>query len=72
MPGFDGGHRLAIGDVSGKGVPAGLVMTLANAVVRSVAASARPLDAVLARANDLLGERMEEGANRRETSDRRP
>jgi serine phosphatase RsbU (regulator of sigma subunit) len=52
---------VAIGDVSGKGVPAGLVMVMARSILRSlVARGARPKD-VLREANRLLKQDLEPG-----------
>ena len=59
-----GGTRnlfLAIGDVSGKGVPAGLVMVMARSIIRSlVGRSANPRD-VLRESNRLLKQDLKPG-----------
>ncbi|MCA9773942.1 MAG: serine/threonine-protein phosphatase, partial [Myxococcales bacterium] len=59
-----GGARnlyVAIGDVSGKGVPAGLVMVMARSILRSlVARGARPQD-VLRESNRLLKQDLKPG-----------
>ncbi len=52
---------VALGDVSGKGVPAGLVMVMARSILRSlVARGARPRD-VLREANRLLKQDLKPG-----------
>ena len=59
-----GGRRplyLAIGDVSGKGVPAGLVMVMARAVMRSLAGRGAPPRDVLCDANRLLRQDLKPG-----------
>lgn len=55
-----GRARLAIGDVSGKGVPAGLVMVMAHAILREFGSAEEPLDRILARANAALEARIED------------
>jgi sigma-B regulation protein RsbU (phosphoserine phosphatase) len=58
MPG--GSCRLAIGDVSGKGVPAGLFMVMARTILRSVATPRVPLVEAVALANDALAAQIED------------
>jgi sigma-B regulation protein RsbU (phosphoserine phosphatase) len=55
-----GGFRMVLGDVSGKGVPASLLMVMARAIVRSVGTASSPLDEILAEANDLLEAQVED------------
>lgn len=52
--------RLAVGDVSGKGVPAGLVMVMAHSILRAVGVRDEGLDRVLSQANDMLESRIED------------
>lgn len=63
-PSLKSGQRnlyVAIGDVSGKGVPAGLVMVMARSILRSlVARNARPKD-ILREANRLLKQDLKPG-----------
>jgi sigma-B regulation protein RsbU (phosphoserine phosphatase) len=56
----DGRVRLVVGDVSGKGVPAGLFMVMARTILRSVAQVAGPLDRILAEANALIESQVED------------
>ena len=56
----DGRLRVTIGDVSGKGVPAGLFMIMARTILRSLAVGDAPLDRVLAAANDLLESQVDD------------
>jgi sigma-B regulation protein RsbU (phosphoserine phosphatase) len=60
MEGAEGALRVAIGDVSGKGVPAGLFMIMARTVLRSLATGDAPLDEVLSNANDTLESQIED------------
>lgn len=53
-----GGVIIAIGDVSGKGLPAGLLMVQANAIVRSYAAMGFGPRDILLGLNRFLSERM--------------
>lgn len=54
--GADGGLFLALGDVSGKGVAASLMMTQLHAMFRSLASAGLPLNDLLARVNRLFCE----------------
>lgn len=56
------GHGLgvAIGDVAGKGVPAGLIMAMARSIVRSVALSSHSTKQILSELNRLIKQDMEE------------
>ena len=54
----DGSLGMVIGDVSGKGVPAALVMAITQHVLRAVAVQLHQPDKVLYVANNLLSERM--------------
>jgi len=56
-----GEWTLVIGDVSGHGVGAALVMATARAFLRGLLAQSRDLPAVLARLNDLLATDVERG-----------
>lgn len=56
----DGRLRIAVGDVSGKGVPAAMFMIMARTILRSFAATDAPLDLVLAEANDVLEAQIED------------
>jgi sigma-B regulation protein RsbU (phosphoserine phosphatase) len=59
LPGPHGGHRVAIGDVSGKGVPAALFMVMARTVLRSVAGAGGLKEALVA-ANAILESQIED------------
>ncbi|MBI5165698.1 MAG: SpoIIE family protein phosphatase [Magnetospirillum sp.] len=52
----DDGHRVmfVIGDVSGKGVPAALFMTMVRSVLRSLVPIVRPLESCLGRVNEVV------------------
>jgi serine phosphatase RsbU (regulator of sigma subunit)/anti-sigma regulatory factor (Ser/Thr protein kinase) len=54
----DGRLGLVIGDVSGKGIPAALVMATTRGLVRSVAQRLRSPGLVLRQVNELLGEEI--------------
>ena len=54
IPVSDGALGLVIGDVSGKGVPAGLVMTMVRTILRSEAPGEKSPKEVLSRVNRLL------------------
>lgn len=54
IQGVDGGCYIAIGDVSGHGLGAALVMTMTRAYVRSFAALALDVAEILARVNQVL------------------
>jgi len=54
----DGSLGITIGDVSGKGIPASLVMAITQHVLRAVAAQLHNPDEVLYMSNNLLSERM--------------
>jgi serine phosphatase RsbU (regulator of sigma subunit) len=56
----DGRVRVAIGDVSGKGIPAGLVMVMAHSILREVGFADEGLDRILERANAALESRIED------------
>ena len=49
-------HRvlIAVGDVSGKGIPAALFMAVAMTLLRSMARQGKPLEAILRDLNDEL------------------
>jgi len=56
FPVGEGQLALAVGDVSGKGVPASLFMMMCRTVLRSVAGTGLPVDRCLARLNAVLAE----------------
>jgi len=58
----ENGSRLgiAIGDVAGKGVPAGLIMVMARSIVRSIAGKGQSAKQILIEVNRLLTKDMEE------------
>lgn len=57
----DGRLGLVIGDVTGKGIPAALVMATVHTMLRSAAQGAAPPGEVLARVNDLLSAEIPAG-----------
>jgi serine phosphatase RsbU (regulator of sigma subunit) len=59
IEGEDGIIRLAMGDVSGKGVPAGLLMVMARTVLRSLARDDRSPRRILTLANEVIGGSIE-------------
>jgi serine phosphatase RsbU (regulator of sigma subunit) len=52
--------RIVVGDVSGKGIPAGLFMVMARTIVRSLAGRGRGPKEILALANNVLHSNIEE------------
>jgi serine phosphatase RsbU (regulator of sigma subunit) len=52
---------LAVGDVSGKGIPAAIFMSVARTVLRTVCREDLPAGAALTRLNEVLAEGNEEG-----------
>lgn len=58
----DNGHGLnvVIGDVAGKGVPAGLIMAMARSIVRSVSHTTKSTKQILTKLNKILSQDMEE------------
>lgn len=61
LPFEDGRLGLVIGDVTGKGVPAALVMSTVQTMLRTTAQDALSPGVVLARVNDLLSARIPPG-----------
>ncbi len=57
----DGRIALAIADVSDKGMPAALYMTVTRTLIRSISQSVESPDQVLARVNDLLVRESQDG-----------
>ncbi len=51
----------AVGDVSGKGVPAALFMSMSRTILKAIASQGGEAGAVLATVNDLLAEENDEG-----------
>lgn len=51
----------AVGDVSGKGIPAAMFMAVSRTVMKTIALDGAPAQAVLARSNDRLAEDNREG-----------
>jgi serine phosphatase RsbU (regulator of sigma subunit) len=60
VEGPGGVARIMIGDVSGKGVPAGLFMIMARTILRSIVTGEAPLDQLLADANDAIEDQIED------------
>ena len=56
LAGSDGATYFMLGDVSGKGVAASMLMSHLHAMMRALIASALPLDALVARANHMFCE----------------
>ena len=52
---------VAVGDVSGKGIPAAMFMSVARTVLKTIAREGEPPATVLSRVNDLLAEDNAEG-----------
>ncbi len=61
VPLNDGRLALVVGDVSDKGVPAAMIMTITRSMLRAGAVSAETPAALLARVNDLLCEEIPMG-----------
>lgn len=62
LPLRDGRLGIILGDVSGKGIPAALVMATTRAVIRAVATELDLPEAILSRVNDILAPDMTPGA----------
>lgn len=58
VPGKDGNHYLYVGDVTGHGVPSGLVMMMVNALISSFSENAVKGDYILGATNKVLKPRI--------------